>query len=298
MKNALKAFLTIMLIIPLYSTASFAYEIREYETKETLAMELYVKSGLQIQLQDSPQVIIKNLDKQKKLIFSKDMDEEKRLALTEYFNNVNQIAEIVYDAENLKKTFLDYFENELTVIESKQILNWLDSPVGMKCTKAEETYTDTTMMNKYNSFVIELRKNPPMENRTQIAQRFIVANDLINRSVELVTNMQLAQTIALTYALTPENEQALLLAKKRIENAKPKIKRNLEKIMVSRILFIYQDLTDNELREYVEFLETPIGTKYSSISSEAYDIAFTRASYEFGEKVGELLQSKKKKTVI
>ena len=66
----------------------------------------------------------------------------------------------------------------------------------------------------------------------------------------------------------------------------------------SRILFIYQDLTDSEFEQYLEFLETPIGTKYTKISSDAYDVAFTRASFEFGEKVGELLQSKKGKTEI
>ena len=287
-----------MIFFSFLSAGAFAYEIREFETKETLAMELYVKSGLQIQLQDSPQVIINSLDKQKEIIFSKNLDSEKRSEMNEYFNNLNQIAEVVYDAQNLKKTFLDFFENELTIIEAKQILNWLDSPVGLKCTKAEEVYTETTKMSEYNAFVIKLKKNPPMEKRTKIAERFIRANDMIDRSVDLLTNMQLAQTIALVYALAPENEETLLLAKKRIEEAKPRIRRNLEIIMVSRILFIYQDITDSELEQYIDFLETPIGTKYTNISSDAYDVAFTRASYEFGEKVGELLKSKKDKTQI
>ena len=294
MVNKVKLLLTIFLTFSLFSVYSFGYEIRDSETSETLAEELYVKSGLQVQLKDSPQVIINSLDKQKKLILSKNPDSEKRSALIEYFNNVYKIAEIVFDADNLKKTFLDYFGKELTVLESKQILNWLDSPVGLKCTKAEETYTETTKMREYNSYVIKLRENPPPKERVQIAERFIKANDLINKSVELLTNMQLAQTIALVYALNPENDQAVLMAKKRIDESKPRIKKNLEKIMVSRILFIYQNISDGELREYVEFLETPLGKKYTGISSEAYDIAFTRASYEFGEKVGELLQPKKK----
>ena len=294
----MKTFLTLLIFFSCLSAGSFAYEIKEYETKETLAMELYVKSGLQIQLQDSPQVIINSLDEQKKLVFSKNLDSEKQSEMNEYFNNLNQIAEVVYDARNLKKTFLDFFENELTIIEAKQILNWLDSPAGLKCTKAEEVYTETTKMREYNSFVIKLRMNPPREKRTKIAERFIKANDMINRSVDLLTNMQLAQTIALIYALSPESEGTLLLAKKRIEEAKPRIRRNLETIMVSRILFIYQDITDSELEQYIEFLETPIGTKYTNTSSDAYDVAFTRASYEFGEKVGELLKSKEKNTQI
>ena len=294
----MKTSIILLIIFSFLSTGSLAYEIKELETKETLAMELYVKSGLQIQLQDSPQVIINSLDKQKELLFSGDLDSEKRAEMKQYFNNLNQIAEVVYDAQNLKKTFLDYFENKLTIIESKQILNWLDSPVGLKCTKAEEVYTETTKMGEYNSYVIKLKKNPPRKKRTQIAERFIEANDMINRSVDLLTNMQLAQTVAIVYALTPENNEALLSAKKRIEQAKPRIRRELERVMVSRILFIYQDVTDSELEQYVEFLETPIGKKYTKISSDAYDVAFTRASYEFGEKVGELLQSKKSKTEV
>ncbi|MGI9553621.1 MAG: hypothetical protein ACR2NC_01750 [Thermodesulfobacteriota bacterium] len=294
----MKTLLTVLLIVSFISVETFAQKIKEYETRESLAMELYVKSGLQVQLLDSPQVIINSLDKQKELVLSNNLDSEKRSSLNKYFNNLNQIAEIVYNAQNLKKTFLDYFENELTIPESKQILFWLDSPVGLKCTKVEEVYTDTKKMNEYNSFVMELTKKPPPVKRTQIAEKFIKANDMIDRSVDLLTNMQLAQTIALVYALTPENEQALHLAKKRIEEAKPRIKMNLEQIMVSRILFIYQDLTDSEFEQYLEFLETPIGTKYTKISSDAYDVAFTRASFEFGEKVGELLQSKKGKTEI
>jgi hypothetical protein len=60
-------------------------------------------------------------------------------------------------------------------------------------------------------------------------------------------------------------------------------------------LFTYQTLTNEEIKQYVEFYTSPAGTKYAQIITQALLDVFQNSSKNMGEQLGLLIKEEKNK---
>lgn len=60
-------------------------------------------------------------------------------------------------------------------------------------------------------------------------------------------------------------------------------------------LFTYQTLTNEELKQYVDFYTSPAGRKYAQVITQSLLDVFNVSSRSLGEKLGMLIQEDKNK---
>jgi hypothetical protein len=62
-----------------------------------------------------------------------------------------------------------------------------------------------------------------------------------------------------------------------------------EQVLLS-LLYTYRDLSEAELRGYIEFATSPAGNTFNRVVSDAMSRTFVEKSGELGEVLGELLR--------
>jgi hypothetical protein len=62
------------------------------------------------------------------------------------------------------------------------------------------------------------------------------------------------------------------------------------------MLYTYHPISDEEMRKYIEFAESPIGKKSNQAINGALSQAFVSAGADFGQAAAEVLEGLRKKS--
>jgi len=120
-----------------------------------LAQELYIKSGMEKQIQQVPNLIRSGFDQALKQ--DKNLQQMNRAVIAA----MRDIIEDAFEASKLKKTIMQAMEQDMSPEAMQAVINWLDSPLGKKCTRLEESASTVSGQQALQRFAMQLEKNPP-----------------------------------------------------------------------------------------------------------------------------------------
>lgn len=174
---------------------------------------------------------------------------------------------------------------------SNNIRPFLDSDLGQRVItlelEARRTTMDKVAMQAAREVFVELEKTDKFR-RAQI-ERLVVAGDLIEANVMAGLNGNLTFYKAMAAAGTPgtPKDEAELLGQ--VWSQEADIRASVEQFLYPIMALAYAPLNEDELQSYVDFSESPAGTRFNDALSKAFDPLMIELSRKLGTEAGKLL---------
>jgi hypothetical protein len=148
-------------------------------------------------------------------------------------------------------------------------MNWLRSDGGKKITTAEVNASSAESRLQFATFFLQLQLERPAPERLQLVRRI----EEITQGSEMATEAWEAIVAAVARALESEYRAINPQSKKNLEESlasmRTSVKGMFEQGRLFQGLFTYRTLTDEELKAYAEFLESPAGRDVTHIVNRA-----------------------------
>lgn len=259
-----------------------------YASSYTSANTLIKKSGIKTQLDAIPKAVL--------LGFQASVNQAAHLEKLSKQKNrfYKQLITESYDSLELEKLVTDYVANNLTDAEIEAAIKWLDSPLGSKITRLEESVVGKESSVEMMQYVQSLEADPPPQAFFDHVDK--LANDLnaTEIAVNMAMNAQLAITIAMATVEPNTTAEQLQYIQKELKQMRSIIQAVVEKEVIANLMFTYRSIPVSELEQYVRFSASESGNKYQLTMGNALSQAVSHGSQVLGSKLIKILQDRAK----
>jgi hypothetical protein len=270
----------------------FPADSQDNKSKNPLVQELFAKSGLDQLAERIPMIVQQGLHQ----AFAQDENLKKLPAQT--FQEIMDAAANAYESQKLMNIMLRSFAGKMDDAEIRSVIQWLDSPTGVKCTDLEKQSLTAEAFQELSRFAEEIQKKPPRPERLNLIGELDRATRATATSVEIFINSNLAVATAVALSLPQESSTLLSEFKKKIETGKAAIENALQEQTRLSMLYTYRSLSDSEIKEYIEMANSPAGGKFNAVGIEAFQRAMVEGGVAFGRAVAKVFESVNQKREI
>ncbi len=251
---------------------------------DAILQELYLKSGMQKQVEQVPLIIRASFDQ----VAAGD-DQIQKLPAN-LVSSMKRLAPEAFNPKSLKNIVLAELKAKLMDSEVKEVLKWLDSPIGIKITRLEEAASTPEAFNEMQQYVSQLQKAPPSPQRLEILRNLDSAVKGNENAVDIAINTQIAITLAIMATFPLEQQRPLDDVAREMEKNRPAIEAEVRAQGFISMLYAYRSLTEEEIKRYTNFLTSPAGSKYQSVATAAFKKAFLEGSVKWGKAIGQAIK--------
>jgi hypothetical protein len=273
---------TLLFLLPIFSYA--------HAQNNSQVLELYVKSGMEKQVQQIPSVMQALFDQ------SVPEDDQARKLPKEVLSAMRASVPAAFAPERLKETILAELTRRLTAQDIKDTLQWLDSPIGKKCTQLEEAASTPEAQDEMQQYAGRLHDSPPTAERLKVLRELDSAATVTGNAVEMAIQTQAAVALAIIATLPVEQQKPREEVYRDIEKTRPAIEALVRSQTLISQLWAYRSLTDAEIKRYTQFAKSPAGSKYSSAAMAAFDKANLEGAIKWGKLIGDAMKEMKNKS--
>lgn len=257
---------------------------------DALVQEVYIKSGMAKELEQLPLVIKAAVDQA-----AREDDSLKNLPKN-ISTIMSALAQEAFAGEKLKEVVLPALREKLTVQDLEKILEWLDSPLGKICTQLEVAAATPEAVIAMEQYGSQIKKTPPTAARLDNLRKLDLASKGTETNVEVAFAGQVAVFLAVNYTLPVEQQVPLNVIERELEKTRPQIEAEVRKETLISLLYAYRSLTDAQIKQYIKFLKSPVGSKYVAVCNEALKKALWEGNIRWGKAIGEALKQEEKKS--
>jgi uncharacterized membrane protein YccC len=246
--------------------------------------ELYAKSGIEKELQQLPSAI--------QVIFDQSVrqDDDARKLPREVLSAMRASLPQAFATAGLKETMLSELAAKLTAQDIKDVLQWLDSPLGRKCTQLEEAASTAEAQAEMMEHSAELRDSPPTPERLKALREFDAAVQGTQSAVDMAINTQVAVALAINATFPAERRMPLEEISRELEKNRPILEATVRSEVLISQIYTYKSLTEAELQRYTEFAKSPSGSKYQSAAMNGFKKAILKGAVKWGELIGNAIK--------
>ena len=245
--------------------------------KEALAKELMKLSGLEQQIRQIPQQILAGFDKD-----GKKLPPQRYTAL-------RRVLSQAYNAQTLEQHVYRRVHSELNHELATKTLGWLRTDLARKITKLEEQASTPQAMQQMEVFAKKLESSPPSQQRLGLARRIDLATDATELMLDITESSTFGLAMALDATLPPDQRQGEARLRVQMERQRQKLRETYQELSTVNSLFTYQSLRDAEVERYVDFLESEVGTQYTTLANTALKDALYEAGTHVNRGMATLL---------
>jgi len=200
---------------------------------------------------------------------------------------VDAITDRGFHPDNFYAVLRSEFSRYVDDARLDEVLAWYATPVGRRIAAAEVRFYASDRQREVEDFVAGLANNAPSAVRVALLQRLDAASGATEGSLDLFVAIN-RSIIRIVEPLVPEQAR---MGSGQVESQARQIRlrmqESLKEANVVTMLFLYQGLTDDELRGYIEFFESDAGAWYGSAARQAI-VAATASAVE--RTTGELVR--------
>ena len=242
-----------------------------------LVQTLMHKSGLKKQIEQMPQLLQAELDRQQM---------EAKGLTQEDFNKISRLARSAFDAKTIHAAVQTYIKSNLPENDTRAVLEWLDSPLGKKITRLEEDASTAEAYTDMQAIGPKLLDENKDSARIHKIKRLDNATGATESTINSVLNIQLAMITAMSAAMEADQQPTFEDVQDLVNRNKSQIQAVMERMVQRQFLYTYRELTDNEIDRYTQFAETKSGNRYHYVTIKAMDEALVRAARQMGSQMG------------
>jgi hypothetical protein len=249
--------------------------------------ELYVRSGMQKQLEQLPSIVQAMFDQS-----VREDDQGKKLPKA-LISAMSAAVSEAFSPRRLQATMIAELSKKLTARDIKDVFKWLDSPLGSKCTRLEETSSTAEAQADMEKYAAGLQASPPTAKRMKVVREFDSAVKATDGAVDTAINTQIALALAIMATFPRERQMPLDAVAREMEKNRPALEANVRSQVLISHLYTYRSLTDAEIKLYADFARSPVGLKYHAATLDAFKKATLEGAVKWGELIGEAIKQTK-----
>lgn len=240
------------------------------ENLQRQVQDIMTLSGLQQQIQQVPQQVLAGFDQQRR-----KLPVEQQAAL-------RQALATSFDATMLEGAISKNLEASLRPNIISATLNWLKSDLGRKVTGLENSASEPRFQQELPSFAKQLEKAPPDGDRVQLIRRIDQASHGTEMLLDISESLGLGVAAAYEETLPAAQRSGLDHLRNQLARSREARRQQIQNHVWISLLLTYRTLPQEDLRRYVEFLETEEGlgfyTQANLAIKESLEISVTRIS--------------------
>lgn len=167
---------------------------------------------------------------------------------------------------------LDYLMTRADAENLKGAMEFLASPLGQRIAVEERQSSSADAQLEIQSYAMQMAKNPPPAERIKLVQNLA---DSLNADQVILTLMKgtFYSLLNITEALSPEMGATLKSGLDEEWNKmEPMLKEQFSQYMVMGAHYSYRNLSDEDLKSYIDFLNTKSGQAYWKAGIEIVDL--------------------------
>ncbi len=252
---------------------------------------LYQKSGLAVLVEKIPAGVQAGFDQ----AFSDDSGSS---LSAQQLRIIHARIPQAYAADDIRPAIIAVLAARLTAENVKIVLDWLDSPLGRKCTAMESAAASPEALQAMQAYAQKLQQSPPPQERVTLLGELAAAVKAVENAVEVVMNTQLAVAAGMMAALPAEQQKPLGFIHDQLEQLRPQITAAVQSQTALAFLYTYQGLTEDEIRRYIAFARSGEGVRYHAAASEGIEQALTAGSLKLGAMISEIVQATENQSEI
>ena len=202
-------------------------------------------------------------------------------------------AERIHDVGRAMEDMRTSLSESLADDQIEPVIAFFETELGAKIISAEISAREAMLADEVDEMaedaLAEMRARD--DNRLDAIARFIQANDLIEANVVggLNSNFAFFRGLADGGAYETEMTDSQMLAE--VWSQEEELRQGSEDWLFSYLSLAYSALADDELEAYIEISETKAGSVFNRAIFAAFDVLFTRTSYELGLAAGRFMNA-------
>lgn len=197
-----------------------------------------------------------------------------------------------FSADVMRRRALAIIEAEWNADAARDALRWLRSDLGQSITAREEHAATPEGIDATRQYARTLSAEPPGTERVALVRRLSETYGGTEFAVDVALATGLAVIVGVN-GVSAEHEQLDLDQMRRfIEKDRETLFGQMEQVLLITNLYTYSELSDEQLREYIGFLESESGVWYMDTMIDATVQPMTALSMELGAVLKQALQDK------
>lgn len=199
---------------------------------------------------------------------------------------VNPVMDQVFRGPNLLRLLTAALDADFDFDRLARVLAWLRTPLGAKLTKIEENHADVApeVIQEYTG---KLKGTAEEAERVKLMARL----DGAQESTEAQLDLLFAFKRGIGRVINPFLPSDRRASKEDLARERLASKGNLETLTAGRFLYIYRDVSAEEILSYMNFLESPDGRWFTGVTrrglSDMGEILAETASREIVIRAGK-----------
>jgi len=199
-----------------------------------------------------------------------------------------------FSAQDIYFSVVEYFKANYRRDYLFEIKEFMGSPLCEKISGLEQKASGSKALEEMKDFAKSLGETPPAKERSELIKKLDEAVGATSMQIETVITMYKGINLAIDPVVTEDKrltpgELELVTSQMRQE-----LKNMLKNVISISFLYAYQSLSDDELKQYVNFWSSDAGKWFNETSSKAFMTAMDKASKKAALKFADLAGKNKK----
>lgn len=166
-----------------------------------------------------------------------------------------------------------YIHQNASEADLQKFLDWLDTDLAIRAVTAESQSTEPDFEQKLMAYAVQIEKTPPSQARQAAVKHYVDASGVVDQGVTMMVGMVTAMFEA-TKARDPENIELAKALDAQLVQMPSMMRANFEQHMILTSLYLYRDLSVEELNQYASFYDKSVGKKYVKVMIGAIGHSF------------------------
>lgn len=261
---------------------SAAENVKEPASKQK-TRELVDKAAIIRQLEQIPKILQNGIAQAQR----KAQKKVSEPALNDLYHAIQKS----FDSQKLQKKIEEHIAKKMSNEDVDFVMNWLNSPLGEKILKLEDSVSTAEAYEEMQKRKEELSKDSKRVDQIYKLDQAIQGS---KTNLELGINMQFAMAAAMAAVYDPENREILDNILKKVEANRPRMEGPIKESTMTSYLYMYRDLETDEIEQYIAFVKSEPGQKYFNALLESLSSAIMDAARNTGPALTEIIKEKKK----
>ncbi|MGD8569648.1 MAG: DUF2059 domain-containing protein [Gammaproteobacteria bacterium] len=251
---------------------------------DDLATRIYKVSGMQSQLESMSAAFDQGFGQFANNVPQKTLDD------------LIKIGKDAFHEPAMGKIIVAHLAENMTDDQMKKVLDWHTTKIAKKITQLENEAATPEGQKKLLAYAQQLSTQQPEQTYIAQIQKLAIASKSIDLAVEIASNMQFSMGAGMAMATSGDKAVDLDAIAAQIEKAKPQLQQQLSQYIFITMLYTYKDLSKQELTRYIEFANSPTGSKFYTAMFGGIDKAFVKVGKQYGKALGEYFEQDAKQS--
>jgi len=203
------------------------------------------------------------------------------------------IRRVVHDAfkfETFDKYMVREFRNGMSDDARTEMLDWYASNLGARVRQAELDNSLLSEQQRFEDYQTYLLRYPASSERTQLIHNLDETMQSTESAVDMMINIQIAFNLSLTRFMPEEQRLSRTEILEMANEDKPAWLAQYRQQTEEVLLFTYQDLDDEDLKQLDSTLASESGQAFVISINEGIKKGMFAASLDLGDGLGALLK--------